>query len=443
MYLKTLRMDEIHPYGRNPRINDKAVEPVMKSIQKDGYRARIMVDTNGVIIAGHTRYKAMQRLGWTEAEVWIADDMTEEQIRDYRIRDNHTAGFAEWDFDLLPGEIEGLDFDMSEFGFTGEEEMEEPPEPEVSEDNFDPEEDVPEESDIQQGDVFILGRHRLMCGDSTDIDDVLNLMGGAKADLFLTDPPYNIDYKDKQKNLAIFKPNKRVAAGDAIDIDNDAMDNESFRNFLLRAFGTANKVMRPGCAIYIWHADLYGHIFRQAVIDTGWNLKQVLVWVKNNITIGRQDYHYRHEPVIYGWKPGGAHYFIDNRKQQSVFDDRIDIKKLKKEEMRDLLEKIFADSVPTTVLYEDKPLVNDIHPTMKPIKLMARLVINSSRQDDNVLDLFGGSGSTMMACEQLGRTCYTMEISPKYCEAIINRFAKFTGEPIYRLENGEKVPYEV
>ena len=194
MYLKTLRMDEIHPYGRNPRINDKAVEPVMKSIQKDGYRARIMVDTNGVIIAGHTRYKAMQRLGWTEAEVWIADDMTEEQIRDYRIRDNHTAGFAEWDFDLLPGEIEGLDFDMSEFGFTGDDEMEEPPEPEVSEDNFDPEEDVPEESDIQQGDVFILGRHRLMCGDSTDIDDVLTLMGGAKADLFLTDPPYNVDY---------------------------------------------------------------------------------------------------------------------------------------------------------------------------------------------------------------------------------------------------------
>lgn len=182
MYLKTLQMDEIHPYERNPRINDNAVEPVMKSIQKDGYRARIIVDTNGVIIAGHTRYKAMQRLGWTEAEVWIADDMTEEQIRDYRVRDNYTAGFADWDFDLLPGEIEGLDFDMSEFGMGDG--GEEPPEPEAIEDNFD-EEDIPEESDIKYGDVFLLGRHRLVCGDSTNIDDVKKLMDGAQADLFL------------------------------------------------------------------------------------------------------------------------------------------------------------------------------------------------------------------------------------------------------------------
>ena len=156
MYLKTLNLGDIHPYERNPRINDKAIQPVMESIQKDGYRARIIVDKNGVIIAGHTRYKAMQKLGWTEAEVWIADDMTEEQIRDYRVRDNYTAGFAEWDFDLLPGEIEGLDFDIDAFGYDGEDDIGEPAVPDVSEDNFD-EEDIPEESDIRRGDMFMLG----------------------------------------------------------------------------------------------------------------------------------------------------------------------------------------------------------------------------------------------------------------------------------------------
>ena len=443
MYLKTLRLDEIHPYERNPRINDKAVQPVMESIQKDGYRARIIVDANGVIIAGHTRYKALQNLGWSEVEVWVADDMTEEQIRDYRVRDNYTAEFAEWDFDLLEREIVGLDFDMGMFGTPNEADDEAPPEPEAVEDNFDPDEDVPEEvTDIERGDVFILGRHYLMCGDSTDIDDVLTLMGGAKADLFLTDPPYNIDYEGKQKDQLQFRTNKRVHAGNA-QIDNDAMSAGQFSQFLDSVLSCANTVLRDGAAFYIWHADLNGHLFREAVIDAGWNLKEILIWVKNNFTLSRQDYHYKHEPCIYGWKPGAAHYFIDNRTQHTVFDDRIDIKKLKKEEMQALLEKIFADSVPTTVLYEDKPFFNDIHPTMKPIKLMARLIVNSSQPGWTVLDLFGGSGSTMMACEQLGRTCYTMELLPKYCKAMIQRYVKFTGEQVYRLEGDQKVPYDV
>ena len=441
MYLKTLKLGDIHPYERNPRINDRAVEPVMKSIQKDGYRARIIVDTDGVIIAGHTRYKAMQKLGWTEAEVWVADDMTEEQIRDYRIRDNHTAGFAEWDFDLLEGEIEGLDFDMSEFGVGAPEEYEEPPEPEAVEDNFDPE-DIPEETDIVQGDLFICGNHRILCGDSTNIDDVLRLMDGAKADLFLTDPPYNIDYEYKQNNLARFRANKRVLSGNA-SIDNDAMGTDDFYNFLMEVFFCADKVMHEGAAFYIWHADLNGHLFREAVIETGWNLKEILIWVKNNFTLSRQDYHYRHEPCIYGWKKGAGHYFIDKRNQQTVFDDKIDVKKLSKQEMRDLIEQLLYHGQETTVLYEDKPMFNDIHPTMKPIKLMARLVANSSKPGWNVLDLFGGSGSTLMACEQLGRNCYSMEIAPKYVAAMISRYHTFTGEQVYRLVDGQMVPYEV
>ena len=440
MYLKTLPIEEIHPYENNPRINDQAVEPVMKSIQKDGYRARIIVDTNGVIIAGHTRYKAMQNLGWEEVEVWIADDMTDEQIRDYRVRDNYTAGFADWDYELLAKEIEDLDFDMGQF-MTQPEEYEEPPEPEAVEDNFDPEEDIPEETDIVQGDLFVCGSHRILCGDSTNIDDVLRLMDGAKADLFLTDPPYNIDYEYKQNNLARFRANKRVLSGNA-SIDNDAMGTDDFYNFLMEVFFCADKVMHEGAAFYIWHADLNGHLFREAVLETGWNLKEILIWVKNNFTLSRQDYHYRHEPCIYGWKKGAGHYFIDKRNQQTVFDDKIDVKKLSKQEMRDLIEQLLYKHE-NTVLYEDKPMFNDIHPTMKPIKLMARLVANSSKPGWKVLDLFGGSGSTMMACEQLGRNCYSMEVAPKYVSAMLKRWHTFTGEQVYRLEEGQMIPYDV
>lgn len=427
MYLKTLRMDEIHPYENNPRINDKAVRPVMESIEKDGYRARIIVDASGVIIAGHTRYKALQNLGWSEVEVWVADDMTEEQIRDYRVRDNYTAEFAEWDFDLLEREIVGLDFDMGMFGAPNEADDEAPPEPEAVEDNFDPDEDVPEEvTDIEEGDVFLLGRHRLMCGDSTDIDDVLTLMGGAKADLFLTDPPYNVDYHGST----------------GMSIKNDSMEDGAFRAFLIDAFKCANTVMRAGAGIYIWHADSEGFNFRAAMREVGWKLRQTLIWVKNSLVLGRQDYQWRHEPCLYAWKEG-THYFTSNRSNTTVFDDKIDIKKLTKQEMRELLEQIYADKTPTTVIYEDKPLMNDLHPTMKPIKLMARLVANSSQPGWNVLDLFGGSGSTLMACEQLGRTCYTMELDERYVKAIVHRWVKFTGGEAYRIRNGEKQRYDI
>ena len=238
-------------------------------------------------------------------------------------------------------------------------------------------------------------------------------MNGFKADLFLTDPPYNVDYEGGTK--------------DALKIMNDSMEDGAFRAFLTDAFTNADLVMKPGAAYYIWHADSEGFNFRLAVRNANWKLRQTLIWVKNALVLGRQDYQWKHEPCLYGWKEG-THYFTEDRTQPTVIDDKIDLKKLKKEEMLALLEQMLSDKVPTTVLYEDKPLVNDIHPTMKPIRLMARLVKNSTRPGQTVLDLFGGSGSTMMACEQLERSCFTMELDPRYVDAIINRWEKFTGE---------------
>ena len=212
-------------------------------------------------------------------------------------------------------------------------------------------------------------------------------------------------------------------------IINDNQDDEHFRAFLTDAFKNASEVMKAGAAFYIWHADgnTSGFNFRYATKCVGWQIRQVLVWVKNTFVLGRQDYQWRHEPCLYGWKEG-THYFVNDRTQSSVFDDKVDLKKLKKEEMLEMLEEIYADKVPTTVLYEDKPLANDLHPTMKPLKLMATLIRNSTKQDQAVLDLFAGSGSTMMACEQMNRSCHSMELDPKYCDAIIQRWETFTGK---------------
>ena len=418
---------ELIPYAQNAKLHDEVqVANVANSIKRFGWQQPIVVDDNNVVVIGHCRLLAAKRLGLQEVPVTVASGLTEDEIRELRIADNRTNESA-WDWDMLDRDRQGLEFQGFQFDWVrDDEESEEPPEPEVEEDNFDPEEDVPEESDIKPGDVFILGNHRVMCGDSTDIDDVLTLMGGAKVDLFLTDPPYNVDYHGST----------------GMTIKNDSMEDGAFRAFLIDAFSCANTVMRPGAAVYIWHADSEGFNFRAAMREVGWKLRQTLIWVKNAPVLGRQDYLWKHEPCCYAWKEG-THYFTSDRTNKTVFDDKLDIKKLTKQEMRELLEQIYADKNPTTVIYEDKPLINDLHPTMKPIKLMARLVVNSSKPGWNVLDLFGGSGSTLMACEQLGRSCYTMELDPIYVSAILNRYQRFTGEPIYKLENGQQVPYDV
>lgn len=409
MNIINMATKDLVPYQLNAKVHpDEQIVNGANSIKRFGWQQPLVIDENNVVIIGHCRLLAAKRLGLQEVPVTVASGLTDEEIRELRIADNKTNESA-WDFDMLERDREGLAFEGFQFEWMQpDEEYEEPPEPEVSEDNFDPDEDIPKESDIREGDVFILGEHRLMCGNSCDIDDVLTLMGGAKADLFLTDPPYNVDYHGST----------------GMTIKNDSMEDGSFRAFLIDAFSCAHTVMRAGAGIYIWHADSEGFNFRAAMREVGWKLRQTLIWVKNAPVLGRQDYLWKHEPCLYAWKEG-THYFTADRTNKTVFDDKVDIKKLSKQEMRELLEKIFTDKVPTSVIYEDKPLVNDLHPTMKPIKLMARLIVNSSKPGWNVLDLFGGSGSTMMACEQLGRRCFTMELDPKYCLAELQRFQKF------------------
>ena len=419
MYLKTLKIEDIIPYANNPRINDQAVPAVMESIQKDGYRNRIEVDENNVVLAGHTRLKALKKLGWTEVEVEVHDDMTEEQKRDYRVRDNATGELAEWNYDLLPGEIEGLDFSSFDFGFPDEISTEEK---EAEEDHYDPQ--PPEEPTSKRGDVYQLGRHRLMCGDSTQLDNVLRLMGGQYVDLLVTDPPYNvnlfgggIDTKGRTHHEAI--------ANDFFK------DTEEYTAFLTDAFKAAFSVMAAGAPFYVWYASKYHTANETALVRAGLPTRQQLIWVKSQIILGHSDYHWQHEPCLYGWKEG-PHYFTDSRKEATVIDDAKpqDLKKMNKAELLEYATALTLqrENAITTAIREDKPIVADLHPTMKPIKLFDRLIRNSCPQGKNVLDLCGGSGTTIMAAEQNGRRAFVMEFEPAYVDTIIDRWQKFTGE---------------
>lgn len=371
-------LDEIRPYENNPRHNEAAVKYVANSLKAFGWKQPIVIDRDGVIVAGHTRWSAAKSLGWKTAPCVIADDLSPEQVKAYRLADNKTAELAEWDFEALDFELTDLEdeFDMSEFGFFDTEDEEEP---EVHEDDFDPE--PPEEPKTKLGDIYQLGRHRLMCGDSTSVDNVQALVGGRQIDLLLTDPPYNVDYTGKTK--------------DALKLQNDSMEDETFRQFLRDAFLTADTVMKPGAPFYIWHADSEGYNFRGACHDILWEVRQCLIWVKNVMVMGRQDYQWKHEPCLYGWKDGAAHNWYSDRKQ-------------------------------TTVLEFDRPTRSELHPTMKPIALFDYQIKNSSKKGDAVLDLFAGSGTTLICCEQNGRDAYCMELDPRYCDVIISRWETLT-----------------
>ena len=407
--------DELTPYEKNAKIHDHTqIVNVANSIQRFGWQQPLVIDEKGTVIIGHCRLLAAKRLGLTEVPVTVATGLTEEEIRELRIADNK-LNESPWDFDMLAEDMKGLSFE----GFIGFELPEEYQEPEIVEDDFDTEEALPEVPISKQGEMYKLGDHVLLCGDSTDPADVQRLMRGSLADLLLTDPPYNVDYQGGTK--------------DKLKILNDKQEDGAFRAFLTDAFKCADGVMRAGAGYYIWHADSEGLNFRIAARDAGWELKQTIIWVKNALVMGRQDYQWKHEPCLYGWK-AGTHYFTPDRTQTTVYDDKVDFKKLKKEEMLRLLEEVFSDKTPTTVMYEDKPLKNDIHPTMKPIKLMARMVSNSTKPRENVLDLFGGSGSTMIACEQLNRRCFMMELDPRYVDAIIKRWEDFTGRKAEKLD---------
>ena len=396
------KIGDLIPYFNNPRNNDAAVDKVAESIKQFGFQNPIIVDRENVVIAGHTRLKAAEALGLDEIPVIVAKSLTNEQARAYRLADNKTGEFSEWDIEKLNAEIAELnDFDLSAFGFDIDEFN---IENHAENDDFDVSEalDEIEEPTTKQGDLYKLGNHYLLCGDSTNESDVKRLMQGAKADLFLTDPPYNVNYGargQQYEELGGYKCGMEDRT-----ILNDNMADADFKAFLQNAFNCADSVMKAGATFYIWHSDSEGFNFRGACHDIGWQVRQCLIWAKNTIVLGRQDYQWKHEPCLYGWKDGAAHNWYSDRTQ-------------------------------TTVLNFDKPSKNDLHPTMKPLDLIGYLVQNSSKQNDVVLDLFGGSGSTLIACEQLNRRCFMTELDPKYCDVIIKRWETLTGKKAEIVKN--------
>jgi len=416
---------ELLPYARNARTHsDSQVAQLAASIKEFGFNNPVAIDGDGMILCGHGRVMAAQRLGLDEVPTVCLSHLSDIQKKAYILADNKLALNAGWDNDMLKVELEDLkfsNFDLDLVGFSTEELdeiMNQDEEPEVEEDDYTVA--IPEEPKAKLGEIYILGKHRLMCGDSTSIQDVEKLMGEQQADLLLTDPPYNVDYEggtDKK-----------------LKIKNDNMEDQAFRQFLVDVYKAADHVMKPGAPFYIWHADSEGANFRGAAKDMGWQIRECLIWVKNSLVLGRQDYQWRHEPCLYGWKAGAAHYFTDSRAESTVIEDQVNVDKLSKDELKTLCKKLLDPGIETTVIREKKPSINDVHPTMKPVKLFGRLVKNSSKRNDIVLDLFGGSGTTIVACEQLNRRAYLMELDPAYVDVIIDRYQKLTNVEVMRSD---------
>ena len=421
MSMKIIEMDisEVIPYANNPRDNSKAIDAVAASIREFGFKVPVVIDRNNILITGHTRLEAARKLGIQKIPAIRAADLTEAQVKAFRLADNKVGEIATWNEAALARELQALDdlnFDMADFGF---------PDDELG-DDIDGVEDpeVPEDPDpiTQPGDIFRLGSHRLMCGDCTHPEDMARLIGGREIDLLLTDPPYNVAYDGSGIGDGYVQHEK---------IANDEMPPEEYVRFLTKAFQTAGDALKKGGGFYIFYPAWYGYEVHSALRAVpALEAKQNLIWVKNNIVLGRQDYQWQHEPCIYGWKSGAPHYFCDARNESTVIEDRPDIRNLSKPELvmlcRDLMDA--AVPGPGTILREDKPQKNDIHPTMKPVKLFARLMANSTKKGAAVLDAFGGSGTTIIAAEQLGRRAYAMELSPRYCDAIIARYEALTGK---------------
>jgi site-specific DNA-methyltransferase (adenine-specific) len=345
----------------------------------------------------------MQELGYTEVPcVIIPAETPVEKLGAYTILDNN--GFGKWDWDLLANEwsdwnMEDLGLDWEFAGFGEMDSNAEKESKQVEEDDFDEEkEKIP--SRVSLGEIWLMGEHRLMCGDSTDIESVTKLMGGGKADMWLTDPPYNVALGYDGSASEARQRHRRT---DGKKIMNDKMDDGAFRDFLIYAYKAAFANLKEGGAYYIWHADNESYNFRGALRDVGITLRQTLIWNKNAITLGRQDYQWKHEPCLYGWKDKGSHRWYSDRKQPTVIDF-------------------------------PRPTRSDEHPTMKPIPLFAYLIQNSSKEGESVLDTFGGSGTTLIACEQLNRKCYMMELDPHYCDVIIARWEKLTGKQAKKLQ---------
>ena len=391
-------VDQVIPYARNARtISEAAVAKVAASIQEFGWRQPIVVDIHRVIVAGHTRLLAARKLCLKEVPVHVADNLTPAQIKAYRLMDNRSHDETSWDFELLGPELT----DLQSLGF-GKLELTGFDEKEIADflagaaspgqEGLTPDDEAPalrEAAVTQPGELWRLGDHRLLCGDAMLLADVKRVLAGARADLVVIDAPYNVNYEGGTK--------------EKLKIQNDHMADGAFYQFLLKAYQNLAAVTKEGAGIYVFHADTEGVNFRRALVEAGWKLAQCCVWVKQTLVLGRQDYQWQHEPILYGWKPGAAHRWFTDRKQ-------------------------------TTVWNFDKPARSPEHPTMKPVDLVSYPILNSSRNGDVVLDTFGGSGSTLIACAKHGREARLLEIDPKYCDVILRRWQEWSGEKAHNEE---------
>ena len=422
MHIQEILLEDLKEYENNPRNNDGAVQAVADSIKEFGFKVPIVIDRDNVIVAGHTRLKAARLLGLETVPCIVADDLTPEQVKAYRLADNKTGELAEWDFAALEIEISELsemsDIDMSDFGFELEPMEEEAQE--VVEDDI-PEVDEGNDPTVKLGDVWQLGKHRLLCGDSTDITAVEMLMNNELADMVLTDPPYNMGYMGAgNKDKSNYKHDK---------ILNDKMSDDDFERFLTDVYSNLFIAMKDGASFYVFYKELGKGVFITALEKGGLTFKQELIWVKNQIVIGGSKYQNMYEPCLYGCKGDRIENWYAGRRERSVIES-IDL--MNEFELRSTIIELL-ETLETDVIRENKTLKNDLHPTMKPLKLLGRFINNSSAKDDIILDLFGGSGSTLIACEQLGRRCFTMELDPKYCDVIIKRWEQLTGEKAVKI----------
>lgn len=426
MKIEMWNVDDLIPYENNPRKNDHAVEQVAQAITEFGFRVPVLIQGDGDVIDGHLRLKAAKYAGLTEVPVMRADDMTAAQVKAFRISVNKVAELAKWDQSLLKEELTALqvaDFDVSLAGFS-EGEIDDLLGAGSGKNNDDKLVDPPQKPICKPGELWQLGNHLLLCGDSTLASSYKVLLGEIKADMIFTDPPYNVDYKGK-----------------AGKIKNDKMTGDQFNTFLKAVFACCASVVSAGGGVYVAHADQgeTGVSFRRAFLDAGFHMSACLIWKKSQFVLGRADYQFQHEPILYGWLPGKPHRFYGTRKRATVIETVEDLAMFSEIEpgcyqlqAGDTIFMIRGDNLtvetyPSSVILADKPSRSDMHPTMKPVALVEKFIKNSSRHGGTVLDPFGGSGSTLIACEKHGRHCRTIELDQKFCDCIITRWQEYTG----------------